>query len=224
MNARDAILGRLKKAPKESRQPKRPGTFHPGTLGRESWTERFLERLKQNSAMLILEKESEDIAGALLNALQNEGIERLVLTSAAGTLLGPAFQEAMQTAGMVGTLVPEDDEGLKRAAFQADAGVSVAKWGVAELGALALVHGKENPRLPSLAPPLSVVVLKTGSILEDLRALAIALAPPLAMPSQVTLVSGPSQSADIQGVPFFGMHGPKKLLAVVLQDGPSKKG
>jgi len=224
VNARDAILGRLKKAPRESRQPERLGDFQARAPGKDGLTERFIERLKQNSAMVILEKESGDVGSALLKALQSEGIERVVLTRAADALLGPAFQEAMQTSGVVGTLAPEDEEGLKRAAFQAYAGVSVAKWGVSELGALALVHGKENPRLLSLAPPLSVIVLKAGSILEDLRALAIALAPPLAMPSQVTLVSGPSQSADIQGVPFFGMHGPKKLLAVVLQDGPSKEG
>lgn len=223
MNARDSILERLRKAPKETRHPEGLAELQTKAPEKDELEERFLERLRQNSAVVLSERQSAGILETLLKTIQNEGIEKLLLSREAVALLGPAFQESMQVSGMEAALAPEEKEALQRAAFQADAGVSVAKWGVAELGAMVVVHGHDNPRLLSLAPPFSVVLLKAGRILEDLRALAFALGQTFPMPSQVTLVSGPSQSADIQGVPFFGMHGPKKLLAVVLQDGPSKE-
>jgi L-lactate dehydrogenase complex protein LldG len=39
-------------------------------------------------------------------------------------------------------------------------------------------------------------------------------------PSQISFITGPSASADIQATPFKGMHGPQKLI-VILVDQPA---
>ena len=36
------------------------------------------------------------------------------------------------------------------------------------------------------------------------------------VPSHCTFITGPSMTADIQGVPFKGMHGPKQLEVILI--------
>lgn len=215
MKARDWIVGRLEKAPRlpfkgETRKPLKPAP----QLKR---LERFLMKLRQNGATAVL-LESGDSQGlkGILKLLKDEGVNRLLLTKELELFLGDGFREALGAFGILGSIAPREQEGLKRDALLADASVSVAGWGIAEVGAVVLVHGPENPRLLSLAIPLSLVVIRAEDVLDDLEGLTDKVPLSLDAASQVTLVSGPSQSADIQGVPFFGMHGPKKLIVAVL--------
>jgi len=36
------------------------------------------------------------------------------------------------------------------------------------------------------------------------------------IPSHVTFTTGPSMTADIKATPFKGMHGPRRLIAVLI--------
>jgi L-lactate utilization protein LutC len=183
-----------------------------------------LVTLRQNGATVVLLEGGDDQGfKGILKLLKDEGVKKLILAKAVRPLLGEALEKAFQAHGVLGSLAPEGEEGLKRDALLADAAVSVAKWGIAEVGVLVLEHGPDNPRLLSLAAPLSVVVIRAEDILEGLEELAGEPASSLNAASQVTLISGPSQSADIQGVTFFGMHGPKKLIVAILQKGWPKE-
>jgi L-lactate dehydrogenase complex protein LldG len=37
-----------------------------------------------------------------------------------------------------------------------------------------------------------------------------------AVPSQFTFITGPSMTADIQATPFKGMHGPRRLIVILI--------
>jgi L-lactate dehydrogenase complex protein LldG len=96
-------------------------------------------------------------------------------------------------------------------------GITTADYAVAESGTLVLVHGKEQARLVSLAPLIHVALLPRRRIVptyEDALQPIFAQGRP---PSQVCLITGPSMTADIQGVPFKGMHGPQKLIVLILE-------
>jgi len=95
----------------------------------------------------------------------------------------------------------------------ADAGITSAEWGIAETGTLVLACGPDQPRLPSLLPPAHLVVLRAGRILPDLPAL---FARADALPSALTLITGPSRSADIGLVPVFGAHGPMAVAILIV--------
>lgn len=96
-------------------------------------------------------------------------------------------------------------------------GVSRALMGVAETGSVLLAPRSRQERLVSLLPPLHVVVLEAASLhasLDD-AAQALRAASAQGIP-YLTLVTGPSRTADIERVLTVGAHGPGRLHVVVV--------
>jgi len=103
--------------------------------------------------------------------------------------------------------LPADRETLTEAAFNADAALSVATYALAETGSLVLTASADTPRLLSLAPPVHLCLLPVSRLLGDLLDL-LALYDASALPPSVTLVTGPSKTADIEMTLVQGAHGP----------------
>ncbi|MFY9341186.1 MAG: LUD domain-containing protein [Planctomycetota bacterium] len=101
----------------------------------------------------------------------------------------------------------------------ADAGVTFAQWGIAETGTLVLESAREQHRLASLLPALHIAVLPCARLLGTLGDAFAALRGPGGAPASrtITFVTGPSRTADIELTLVVGVHGPK-LLHVVLVD------
>ena len=95
----------------------------------------------------------------------------------------------------------------------ADVGVTGAEWGIAETATLVLPTDADRPRLTSLLPPAHVAILSADRILSDLPALFARCG---ALPSALTLITGPSRSADIGFVPVLGAHGPMAVAVFVV--------
>lgn len=93
--------------------------------------------------------------------------------------------------------------------WKADFGVTRADLAIAEAGTFLLAQGVAA-RLASLAPPMHVVVIHKSSIVHSL-----AEAVPHFGRRNAVLVTGPSRTADIEGVLVRGVHGPKSILALV---------
>jgi hypothetical protein len=70
----------------------------------------------------------------------------------------------------------------------------------------------------SLAPAVHIAVLDAdrihGSLAEAMRREHWAEG----MPTNALLISGPSKTADIELVLTFGVHGPKELIVLILDD------
>lgn len=92
--------------------------------------------------------------------------------------------------------------------WKATTGFVVGAVAVAETGSVLLRHGSKSRRLASLAPPHCVVVIPEGQIVETL---AEGLAN---LGENAVLVTGPSRTADIEGILVKGVHGPKELWIV----------
>ena len=95
----------------------------------------------------------------------------------------------------------------------ADIGITGAEWGIAETATLVLSTDPGRPRLTSLLPPAHIAILRADRILPDLPALFARCG---ALPSALTLVTGPSRSADIGFVPVLGAHGPMAVAVFVI--------
>jgi L-lactate dehydrogenase complex protein LldG len=95
----------------------------------------------------------------------------------------------------------------------ADAGITGAEWGIAETATVVLASSPRQPRLTSLLPPAHLMVLRANRLLPDLPALFAACGP---LPPALTLVTGPSRSADIGLVPVLGAHGPTEVAVVLV--------
>ncbi len=109
-----------------------------------------------------------------------------------------------------------DRDQLRRAAFDADAGITSADFGVAETGTLALLAAPGQGRAVSLLPPLHVAVLDARDVVYELAALFEAVTARGALPSALTFVTGPSRTGDIEQTLTVGVHGPGDLQLVVI--------
>lgn len=104
------------------------------------------------------------------------------------------------------------------ATFADQAAMSRAFAGVAEAGACVLASGPENPISLSFMPETHIILLHRQDIVssydeawDKARTLN-----PEHLPRSVTLVSGPSRTADIGGRPVLGAHGPRNLMVILV--------
>jgi L-lactate dehydrogenase complex protein LldG len=103
---------------------------------------------------------------------------------------------------------------------RADGGISVAKLGVAETGS-ALLHSTHEDRRVELCVDVHVVLLDAATLLPTLDSAFRVLRDISARGrAYVTLVTGPSRSADIERQITIGVHGPRALHILLLERGP----
>lgn len=102
--------------------------------------------------------------------------------------------------------------------FHFDVGISQAQAGIAETGTLLLDSSRERHRLVSLVPPVHIAIINASQIVGTLgEALAMLRREETVSPI-VTLVTGPSRTADIELTLAIGVHGPQELFVIVNQD------
>jgi L-lactate dehydrogenase complex protein LldG len=91
--------------------------------------------------------------------------------------------------------------------------VSHAAYALADTGSVVLLSSDE-PRSQSLLPWSHITVVREGTILAGLEELFDRLGSDL--PSAVTIVTGPSRSADIEQRLAVGVHGPGDVHVVMV--------
>ncbi|MCG3122479.1 MAG: Lactate utilization protein C [Phycisphaerales bacterium] len=109
------------------------------------------------------------------------------------------------------------------AMFDADVGITGVDAAIAETGTLVCCERRESGRGLSLVPPVHIAVVKRSQIVADLiDYLAYAATPgtfPSAdMPASIAFITGPSKTADIEGILITGVHGPREVHVVVIDD------
>ena len=118
----------------------------------------------------------------------------------------------------------EPDEWIEEIDLPAvEAGVSLAFGAVAETGSLIMTP--QDGRRAQLLPPVHVVFVDQAKIYETLSEGLLALKNELhpgnneagGLPSAVGLHSGPSKSADIGQVLVKGVHGPGRVVTVIVK-------
>jgi len=103
-------------------------------------------------------------------------------------------------------------EKMNESSIRVECGITMAKAAVASTGSVVVTGSDQESRLTSLVPPNHLVLLADSRIVEDLLDLSIS---PEDLPSCMTLVTGPSKTADIEGVLITGVHGPGRVQIVL---------
>lgn len=115
----------------------------------------------------------------------------------------------------------ELDEAPQRAAMlAADLGITSASCAIAETGTLAMIAGPGRERVASLLPPVHVAVVGASQIVPDLFDLFDRLADndPQSIASNLTLITGPSKTGDLELKLTTGVHGPRVWYVVIVRD------
>jgi L-lactate utilization protein LutC len=103
--------------------------------------------------------------------------------------------------------------------YGVDAGLTAVHAAIAETGSL--VCGSVPGRGLSLVPPVHLAVVRRSQILPDLvdyLALFSGESPLHRLPSNLVFITGPSKTADIEGVLITGVHGPREVHIVLIED------
>jgi L-lactate dehydrogenase complex protein LldG len=113
-------------------------------------------------------------------------------------------------------------EELKESLFSTvDAGITSCLGGIAETGGLILCPSPEEPRLLSLVPPIHLVLLDPANLWDTLWQAVRELGWAQSIPPNALVVSGPSKTADIEQTLAYGVHGPKRLVVVLVAGSPA---
>lgn len=92
--------------------------------------------------------------------------------------------------------------------WECEFAVTRADLGIAETGSLVIANQRLRPRLASLTPEIHVAILRKDNVVASLdEALG-------RFKQSFVVITGPSRTADIEGVIVRGAHGPRELWLI----------
>jgi L-lactate dehydrogenase complex protein LldG len=102
-------------------------------------------------------------------------------------------------------------------------GITGAVCAVAETGTVVVASGPAGGRIESLLPPVHVVLLMVSQIVAGLPEAFERLqrGDLFERSSALTFITGPSRTADIELTLTIGVHGPKQLFVILVNDTPA---
>ena len=91
---------------------------------------------------------------------------------------------------------------------------------IARLGSLLVSSGQMAGRQIFVYPDIHIVLARSSQLVPDIKDALAKLRKKYEpkMPSMVTLITGPSRTADIEKTLVMGAHGPKELYVFLLED------
>lgn len=105
-------------------------------------------------------------------------------------------------------------DSLRAAAAEADAGITLGRWAIAETGTIVQTATDVDERLCSSLPPLHLVLVAAESLVPTLAEALARIHSSPEIPGFVGFITGPSRTSDIERVLTIGVHGPEQLIAV----------
>jgi len=91
-------------------------------------------------------------------------------------------------------------------------GITAATGAIAETGTVILSDRDTSRRLGALAPWVHIAAVRRDQIFADLTAAVSALP----VDPNVIWVTGPSKTADVEGILIEGVHGPGRQIALLM--------
>ena len=131
-----------------------------------------------------------------------------------------AIGEALERADkkIVRTVPVADTErtAMRARVANADLGIAEADFAIASTGTLAVVSTDFRPSSLTLLPPASLVIVQIDRVMATLAEVLTELGPDGVAAHRLTLITGPSRTADIEKRIVLGVHGPKSLHVIVV--------
>ncbi len=104
----------------------------------------------------------------------------------------------------------------RETAADARIGISEAGFAVTDTGSLVADQTDVSQRLVSTLPTIHIALVGTDRILPDKAAVFTRINP--ATSRYIAFITGPSRTADIERVLTIGVHGPKRLVIVFVDE------
>lgn len=214
MGAREEILRRVRSAAPSTSGPTAAGPAAGGSVPRDYLRDRevadplalFVERVEDYRAVVI-RTSPDSVADAVAAAL---GDARRVAVP-------PGLDPAWLPSGLE---IASDDPTMAAAELDTlDAVVTGAAAGIAITGTIVLDHAPgQGRRALTLVPDLHVCVVTAEQVVVDVPQAIARLAPSVSAGRPLTWISGPSATSDIELDRVEGVHGPRTLRVVLVDE------
>jgi L-lactate utilization protein LutC len=174
-------------------------------VGGEAFVVADLAAARQRLLILL----AESAATAAL-CWQHELLDRLGV----GEILSSKGIESLSYDSLHGLPAAEQRQKL----LSAGVGITSCDLAIAETGTLMMCSGPGHERVASLTPPMHIAIVEQSQIAPDLMdAFQWLAARGLdALPGNVTLITGPSKTGDIELQLTTGVHGPGRWRVIVI--------
>lgn len=204
MDAREVVLRRIRAGTGSAVRAEVSRTYRvTGSASAAERERRFVERVEDYGATVL---ETERPAEAVRDALAAHAARRVGVAADLDGALLPEGIEAVVDDG----LTPLELDAL-------DAAVTTCAAACAETGTIALDGGPgQGRRALTLVPDLHVCVVRRADVVETVPELLDRLGPGAAEGRAIVLVSGPSATSDIELTRVEGVHGPRRLVVVLV--------
>lgn len=203
---------------------------------REGWRDlfgRFRAELEAVAGTAQSVPSGESAVDRIVELARAKGGRRVATWNLAGLGL-PGLEAALGEAGFSVTQetssaeVPPDPASrlaYRQEVARADLGVSGTDFAIAETGTLVLLSGGGKGRLVSALPVTHVGIIRPTNLIRSLEELGVFLTL-LSRRGEdgfdgscVSLITGPSRTADIELSLTRGVHGPREVFVILIEEG-----
>lgn len=220
-NTRETILSKLRKAPHKGVPARNPQPVQVDPeIDRPALIDLLKEKLTLVGCRVFEAQGRKAVRGILTDLFHQEGISRIlasedeVITSL--NLRDWAGEQGFELKSLSDFETPRD---YKEAVFlEAEAGLTGVDFAAASTGSLVLAAGPRQARLVSLAPISHFAIVPLSRVVPDHQSVVERIFGQGERPSQVFWITGPSRTGDIEAIINLGMHGPKNVFVILLDD------
>ncbi|MCL2783171.1 MAG: lactate utilization protein C [Propionibacteriaceae bacterium] len=213
MNARNEILKRIRAGLKDV--PKSAAVDVPWLYGQPTQMDdvlsRFVSRVEDYKARVERVSTADDVPNILVTVLADADVKSVVVP----TGIDDAWCQAATAAGIQ---VRVDEPPVDKVELnQIGAVVTTASVGIAETGTIVLSHGPgQGRRVLTLLPDVHACVIYADQVVSDVPEAIARLRPAIDNGQPLTWISGGSATSDIELTRVEGVHGPRKLLVILV--------
>jgi len=172
------------------------------TQSHDQLVTRFQKELETLGGNFIHCEESE-LANKILTILREKNVEKVM-----------AWDDEHLPIGLADNLQEQGITIYNDAQPQIRVGITGAAAGIAETGTLVVTSGKGKPQSTSLLPQIHLAILPEAAIQKDLA--EVLKLRKVREASAVSLISGPSKTADIEMTLTVGVHGPGEVYVLCI--------
>lgn len=99
-------------------------------------------------------------------------------------------------------------------------GITGCEFLIAHTGSAMISSAQKGGRQLFIYPPIHIIIAKKNQVVEYLDAAYMGIQKKYKnkLPSQISLITGPSRTADIEKTLILGAHGPKELHVFLLNE------
>jgi len=214
-NSREKILGNIQAGLEEAllpnSMPERPHIDYPKTDGDLGL---FVAELQKLSAEVVRFETHEEAVRSLIQLFRERNWPKTLIWQ---SLLerDPDLKESLETAEI--EAVTEDAlDDLARIPV----GVTGVHAAIADTGTLVLQNNAGQPSFVSLLPDVHIVFVHADELYPNLHAFLESsedIGAEISKTNNLVFISGPSRTADIEQTLTLGVHGPRELIIILIE-------